>query len=133
MAFAYLPFVLILSVPMIQLGVLPSVCIVFMSLVLALALFACYFFFIPIKNFFKEGLGLLDKAGGHDKAEKALDEQCLYVSCYDEEPQFVTNYIYAKINGFDEYVTLVVPNNFSVYKMPKFKIRVPKDGFELRK
>ena len=59
--------------------------------------------------------------------------QSLSVSCYDEEPQHVINYIYAKIKGFDEYVTLVMPNNFSVYKMPKFKINVPKDGFELKR
>ena len=63
----------------------------------------------------------------------ANKKQCLSVSCYDEEPQHVLNYIYAKINGFDEYVTLVAKNNFSVYKMPKFKINVPADGFELRK
>ena len=43
------------------------------------------------------------------------------------------NTIFAKINGFDEYVTLTLKNNFSVYKMPKFKIVVPRDGFELRK
>ena len=57
--------------------------------------------------------------------------QYLSVSCYDEEPQNDINIIYAKIKGFEEYVTLVVPNNFSVYKMPTFKILVPKDGFEL--
>ena len=57
--------------------------------------------------------------------------QFLSVSCYDEEPQKDVNYIYAQIKGFDEYVTLTVKNNFSVYKMPKFKIVVPSDGFEL--
>ena len=57
----------------------------------------------------------------------------LTVSCYDEEPQKEINYIYAKINGFEEYVSLLVKNNFSVYKMPKFKIKVPVDGFELKK
>ena len=62
---------------------------------------------------------------------KALPNQFLSVSCYDEEPQHELNYIYAKIHGFDEYVTLVTKNNFSVYKMPKFKINVPQDGFEL--
>ena len=58
--------------------------------------------------------------------------QFLSVSCYDEEPQHVYNYIYAKINGFPEYVTLVAKNNFSVYKMPKFKINVPLDAIELK-
>ena len=57
----------------------------------------------------------------------------LTVSCYDEEPQHKTNTVFAKINGFNEYVTFVVENNFSVYKMPKFKIQVPANGFELNK
>ena len=57
--------------------------------------------------------------------------QFLTVSCYDEEPQKDLNYIYAQAKGFGEYITLVVKNNFSVYKMPKFKIVVPTDGFEL--
>ena len=57
--------------------------------------------------------------------------QSLTVSCYDEEPQKDLNYIYVQIKGFDEYVTLAVANNFSVYKMPKFKVVVPSDGFEL--
>ena len=57
--------------------------------------------------------------------------QTLTVSCYDEEPQKDLNYIYVQIRGFEEYVTLAVKNNFSVYKMPKFKVIVPVDGFEL--
>lgn len=57
--------------------------------------------------------------------------QFLTVSCYDEEPQKVNNYIYAQIKGFPEYITIVVKNNFSVYKMPQFKIKVPADGFRL--
>ena len=59
--------------------------------------------------------------------------QYLTLSCYDEEPQHKMNTIFAKIKGFDEYVTLTVKNNFSVYKMPKFKVIVSKDGFELEK
>ena len=57
--------------------------------------------------------------------------QTLTVSCYDEEPQKDLNYVYAAIRGFEEYITIAVKNNFSVYKMPKFKIVVPADGFEL--
>lgn len=74
----------------------------------------------------KKGKGV---EGALFKAEKG---QYLSVSCYDEEPQQALNYIYAKIDGFNEYVTLIVKNNFSVYKMPKFKIKVPVDGFELK-
>ncbi len=56
----------------------------------------------------------------------------LSVSCYDEEPQQNINMVYVKIKGFNEFVTIVIPNEFSVYKMPKFKIKVPADGFELK-
>ena len=56
----------------------------------------------------------------------------LTLNCYDEEPQKDVNYVYAQIKGFEEYVTLAVKNNFSVYKMPKFKVVVPVDGFELK-
>ena len=59
-------------------------------------------------------------------------DQCLTVSCYDEEPQKTKNIIFVQIKGFEEYVSLVIDNNFSVYKMPKFLIQVPKDGFILR-
>ena len=55
----------------------------------------------------------------------------LTVSCYDEEPQKEVNYAYVQIKGFEEYVTIAIKNNFSVYKMPKFKVVVPADGFEL--
>ena len=68
-----------------------------------------------------------------DILKTAKPGQYLTASCYDEEPQHKMNTIFAKIKGFEEYVTLNVKNNFSVYKMPKFKIVVPKDGFELSK
>ena len=74
------------------------------------------------------------------KVAKGLEEEVLTsaapnsflsVSCYDEEPQHKLNTIFVKIKGFKEYVTLLVKNNFSVYKMPVFKVIVPSDGFEL--
>jgi len=55
----------------------------------------------------------------------------LSVSCYDEEPTGTKNIIFAQIKGFKDYITIETENNFSVYKMPKFKIEVPADGFEL--
>ena len=64
---------------------------------------------------------------------KANPGEFLSVSSYDEEPQHKINTLFVKIKGFDEYVTLIVENNFSVYKMPVFKIKVPVDGFELIK
>ena len=63
---------------------------------------------------------------------KVKDGEYLTVSCYDEEPQHKINTVFVKIKGFEEYVTLNIENKFSVYKMPSFKIRVPKDAFELK-
>ena len=60
--------------------------------------------------------------------------QLLNVSCYDEEVVGSKNIIFAEIKGFnEEYVTLLTKNNFSVYKMPKFKIEVPVDAIKLIK
>ena len=66
------------------------------------------------------------------KPTKVKKGEYLSLSCYDEEPQHEVNYIYAQIKGFEEYVTIEVKNNFSVYKMPKFKVIVPEDGFLLK-
>ena len=69
--------------------------------------------------------------GLEDVTKKATPCGSFTVSCYDEEPQHDKNSIFCKIKGFNNYVTIVYKNNFSVYKMPKFKINVPSDGFEL--
>ena len=54
------------------------------------------------------------------------------VSAYDEDVLGDKLLIYVQIPGFDDYASLVVPNNFSVYKMPKFEMYVPNDAFELK-
>ena len=69
---------------------------------------------------------------GIEPTQNVDKNQCLAVSCYDEEPQKTKNIIFVQIKGFEEYVSLVIDNNFSVYKMPKFSIQVPADGFELK-
>ena len=74
------------------------------------------------------------KAAKKMQVEETVDfdsRQLLAVSCYDEEPQETKNTIFVQIAGFPEYVSLVIDNNFSVYKMPKFKIEVPANAFEL--
>lgn len=67
------------------------------------------------------------------EAKTPVKGSYLSVSCYDEEPAKTMNTIFAEIKGFKEYVTFRVPNDFSVYKMPKFKIVIPSDGFILEK
>ena len=54
------------------------------------------------------------------------------VSAYDEDVLGDELLIYVQIPGFEHYASLVVPNNFSVYKMPKFEMYVPSDAFELK-
>ena len=40
---------------------------------------------------------------------------------------------YVAINGFEHYASFVVDNNFSVYKMPKFSLYVPREALVLKK
>ena len=54
------------------------------------------------------------------------------VSAYDEDVLGDELLIYVQIPGFEHYASFVVPNNFSVYKMPKFEMYVPSDAFELK-
>ena len=53
------------------------------------------------------------------------------VSAYDEDVLGDKLLTYVEVKGFDNYVSLVVKNNFSVYKIPKFELYVPADGFIL--
>ena len=54
------------------------------------------------------------------------------VSAYDEDVLGDKLLIYVQIPGFEHYASLVVSNNFSVYKMPKFEMYVPSDAFTLK-
>ena len=54
------------------------------------------------------------------------------VSAYDEDVLGDKLLIYVQIPGCGLYASLVVPNNFSVYKMPKFEMYVPNDAFTLK-
>lgn len=53
------------------------------------------------------------------------------VSAYDEEVLGDKLLIYVQVPGIEKYASFVVNNNFSVYKLPKFHMFVPDDGFEL--
>ena len=54
------------------------------------------------------------------------------VSAYDEDVLGDKLLVYVQIPGCTGYSSLVVDNSFSVYKMPKFKMYVPEDAFELK-
>ena len=53
------------------------------------------------------------------------------VSAYDEDLLGDKLLIYVQVPGFENYCSFVVNNNFSVYKMPKFEMYVPREAFEL--
>ena len=55
------------------------------------------------------------------------------VSAYDEDILGDKLLIYVDVDGFENYASFVVENSFSVYKMPKFEMFVPEDGFTLIK
>ena len=52
---------------------------------------------------------------------------------YDEDRIGDKNTVFCAVKGFENYVTAVLPADFSVYKMPVFKLVFDKDSFELIK
>ena len=68
---------------------------------------------------------------GHENPEMENPKNVIKVSAYDEDVLGSTLLTYVEVKGFENYASFVVPNNFSVYKMPKFELYVPIDGFEL--
>ena len=53
------------------------------------------------------------------------------VSAYDEDLLGSKLLTYVQVEGFENYASFVMVNNFSVYKMPKFELYVPREGFTL--
>ena len=70
---------------------------------------------------------------GTDRENPEMDnpKNKIKVSAYDEDVLGDKIAAYVQVNGFELYSTFVMKNNFSVYKMPKFELYVPVDGFEL--
>ena len=76
-AIAYLPFILILVIPMIQLGVMRAVPQLLMAGVTGLTLFAIFFEFLAIKPLFKDLVNFLDngKAKAKEPGEGLSEEE----------------------------------------------------------
>ena len=55
------------------------------------------------------------------------------VSAYDEDVLGTKILAYVAINGFEHYASFMMENNFSVYKMPKFSMYVPREALILKK
>ena len=73
---AYLPFILILVVPMAQLGTLRTVAMALMSGVTGLVLFAIYFELLACSDMLKASIAALNKAGGEEKQEEQKPCPC---------------------------------------------------------
>ena len=71
---AYLPFILLLVIPMVQMGVIEMAPLMMMAVVVGLTLFAIYFFGIAVGDLIKEMLGALKKAAGNEEAKKEPGE-----------------------------------------------------------
>lgn len=70
---------------------------------------------------------------GYVNPEMSNPGNKIKVSAYDENVLGKTLLAYVEVKGFENYASFVMENNFSVYKMPKFELYVPEDGFELIK
>ena len=68
---------------------------------------------------------------GHTNPEVEDINNKIKVSAYDEDVLGSKLLTYVAVNGFEKYASFVVKNAFSVYKMPKFSLYVPYDGFVL--
>ena len=68
---------------------------------------------------------------GHENPEMDNPNNKIKVSAYDEDVLGDKLLVYVAVNGIEKYCSFVVKNDFSVYKMPKFEMFVPFDGFTL--
>ena len=72
---AFLPFILIVVIPCLQYGGIRAAGVIMMAGVTGLVLFAIYFFAMPVAKLLREGLNLLNKAGGQSpRASAGLSE-----------------------------------------------------------
>ena len=69
---------------------------------------------------------------GYQNPEMDNPNNIIKVSAYDEDVLGDKLLVYVQVEGFEKYASFVINNNFSVYKMPKFSMYVPEDGFELK-
>ena len=66
-----------------------------------------------------------------NKVEYVEYPNAVKAKAYDEDMLGKKNAVFCSVSGFPDYVTAVLPADFSVYKMPVFKLVIEKDAFEL--
>ncbi len=72
------------------------------------------------------------KKNGLKNPEMDNPKNKIKVSAYDEDILGNKLLTYVQVNEFENYCSFVLDNNFSVYKMPKFELYVPRDAFILK-
>ena len=72
------------------------------------------------------------RKGDYQNPEMDNARNIIKVSAYDEDVLGEKLLVYVDAPGIEKYASFVLDNNFSVYKMPKFSLYVPEDGFELK-
>ena len=108
---AYLPFLLILIVPMVQLGVLGGRAMLLLSGVTGLVLFSIYFEILAVKGLLMDALKLLDKAGGaKEEPKEQLKEQPVVNGLSEEEVKaIVEKYLNEHVDELHPDGAIVAP------------------------
>jgi len=68
----------------------------------------------------------------HENPEMDNPKNKIKVSAYDEDVLGNKLLVYVDVKGNEKYCSFVINNDFSVYKLPKFELYVPRDAFELK-
>ena len=69
---------------------------------------------------------------GYENPDMDNPKNRIKVSAYDEDVLGSKLLVYVAVEGFEKYCSFVINNNFSVYKLPKFDMYVPKEAIELK-
>ena len=73
------------------------------------------------------------KKMGYENPVMENPSNVIKVSAYDEDVLGNKLLAYLQVKGFENYCSFVMNNNFSVYKMPKFSLYVPREALILKK
>ncbi len=83
-----------------------------------------------------EGLtvGYSKQYAKENKIDRNIKPNSVLAKAYDEDKlSDKKNCVFVKIDGFDDYVTTVLDDNFTVYKMDTFNLNITEKDFTLRK
>ena len=73
------------------------------------------------------------KKMGYENPVMDNPSNIIKVSAYDEDVLGSKVLAYVQVKGFENYSSFIMNNNFSVYKMPKFSLYVPREALILKK